>query len=391
MILDVTLALRSIPMIVFAVAAYLRRTKHVNVARVVYGAFEARDDQSRAPILDLTLLVDLLDWVGAAEFMLQRSDAVLLAERLQRIQGQARRRQAGQHLPKDLQTVAAKLRSLSDALQLARPRDVMRHAQDLLPLLGGVASEAEQWAKPFAIIIEQVRSEVGKFAHNAPDILERENLRKQLTLIEHFIEKGLLAQAILLSREWVVSWTALQKGDGDWLDKNYRESELEKALSAAGQRRQGKLAEVPPWFDQLPNAQKVSDLWNQLSDLRNDLAHCGMRKDARGIQSIKSGLTNIPPNLRALLEGTPDRVLYGRRVVVDLKSLYGEVAKLDELPLYLERAKELAGEGNEVVLTGQAPVWLYLAVAHALHGKARRLLYSSPTTGEVPVFDHSAS
>jgi hypothetical protein len=63
---------------------------------------------------------------------------------------------------------------------------------------------------------------------------------------------------------------------------------------------------------------------------------------------------------------------------------------LDELPIYLERAKELAGEGNEVVLTGQAPIWLYLAVAHALHGKVRRLLYASPTTGEVLIFDHSA-
>ena len=78
------------------------------------------------------------------------------------------------------------------------------------------------------------------------------------------------------------------------------------------------------------------------------------------------------------------------RVVIRLKSLYGEVAKLDELPIYLERAKELAGEGNEVVLTGQAPIWMYLAVAHALHGKARRLLYDSPVTGEIVIFEHTA-
>jgi hypothetical protein len=40
------------------------------------------------------------------------------------------------------------------------------------------------------------------------------------------------------------------------------------------------------------------------------------------------------------------------------------------------------------VLTGQAPVWLYLTVAHALHGKARKLVYPSPVTGEVVMFDH---
>lgn len=76
------------------------------------------------------------------------------------------------------------------------------------------------------------------------------------------------------------------------------------------------------------------------------------------------------------------------RRVIDLRTLYGETAKLGELVGYLEEAKRLAGEGNEVVLTGQAPVWLYLKVAHALHGKARRLIYSSPVTGEIVIFDH---
>ncbi len=67
----------------------------------------------------------------------------------------------------------------------------------------------------FATLIAQVCSEVGKFAHNAPDILDRESLRKHLTLIEHFIEQDVLAQAILMGREWVVSCMALQKGGAD--------------------------------------------------------------------------------------------------------------------------------------------------------------------------------
>ncbi|MDI6782049.1 MAG: CRISPR-associated protein Csx3, partial [bacterium] len=56
-------------------------------------------------------------------------------------------------------------------------------------------------------------------------------------------------------------------------------------------------------------------------------------------------------------------------VTVDLKKIFGETAKLAELPKYIENALTLAGEGNEVILTGQAPVWLYLSIAHALHGK----------------------
>lgn len=75
-------------------------------------------------------------------------------------------------------------------------------------------------------------------------------------------------------------------------------------------------------------------------------------------------------------------------VTINLKGLYGDTAKLALLPEYEQKALELAGEGNAVVLPGQAPVWLYLKIAHALHGKARKLSYSSPVTGDVVIFDH---
>ncbi|MFA0746189.1 TIGR02221 family CRISPR-associated protein, partial [Fervidibacter sp.] len=69
-LLDITHAFRSIPMVVFAVAAYLRRTKSVTIEHIVYGAFEARDGNNRAPIFDLTPLLDLLDWISGADFFL---------------------------------------------------------------------------------------------------------------------------------------------------------------------------------------------------------------------------------------------------------------------------------------------------------------------------------
>lgn len=75
-------------------------------------------------------------------------------------------------------------------------------------------------------------------------------------------------------------------------------------------------------------------------------------------------------------------------ITVDLSTLFQSKAKLSDLDSYISEAKQLAGEGNEVILTGQAPVWLYLKVAHALHGRARKLIYRSPVTGDVVIFDH---
>ncbi len=77
------------------------------------------------------------------------------------------------------------------------------------------------------------------------------------------------------------------------------------------------------------------------------------------------------------------------KIVIDLSMFYTSNAKLADLNSYISKALSLAGEGNEVILTGAGPVWLYLKIAHALHGKARKLIYRSPVTGDVIIFDHS--
>lgn len=74
---------------------------------------------------------------------------------------------------------------------------------------------------------------------------------------------------------------------------------------------------------------------------------------------------------------------------IDLSVFFSDNAKLPDLPDYIHKAVVDAGNGNDVVLTGKAPVWLYLAVAHALHGKARKLTYRSPVSGDVIIFDHN--
>ena len=76
-------------------------------------------------------------------------------------------------------------------------------------------------------------------------------------------------------------------------------------------------------------------------------------------------------------------------VEIDLGMFFKETAKLSDLPVFIEKANVMAGSGNDIVLTGKAPVWLYLTVAHALHGKALKLSYRSPVTGDVLIYDHN--
>ncbi|MCD6340231.1 MAG: hypothetical protein J7M29_12735 [Verrucomicrobia bacterium] len=79
------------------------------------------------------------------------------------------------------------------------------------------------------------------------------------------------------------------------------------------------------------------------------------------------------------------------RVTLDLAKLFADTgqAKLADLPRYEARALEQTPPGADVILTGRAPVWLYLRVAHLLHGRARILTYDSPVTGPVEIFNHN--
>lgn len=75
-------------------------------------------------------------------------------------------------------------------------------------------------------------------------------------------------------------------------------------------------------------------------------------------------------------------------IIINVSSLFKNRAKIKSLDRYLMRVSKMAGEGNEVILHGPAPIWLYLKLAHFLHGKARRLIYRSPVIGDLVIFDH---
>ena len=78
-----------------------------------------------------------------------------------------------------------------------------------------------------------------------------------------------------------------------------------------------------------------------------------------------------------------------REIVIDLSTFYTSRARFSELSSYRQKAIDLAGNDKEVVLTGVAPVWLYLDIANALHGRVKSLIYRNPVTGDAVIGDYA--
>ncbi|MHA2641763.1 MAG: TIGR02221 family CRISPR-associated protein [bacterium JZ-2024 1] len=398
LILDITHAFRSIPMMVFAVAGYLRATKKVTIRHIIYGAFEAGQGPPgspkglrEVPVIDLTALLTLLDWLNGAELFQRRGDATVLGDYIKQVHGEAWRQQTADEFPQKLQQLGNVLQKFSEALHLAQVLEVMDYAEGGKKYLQSIQAEVERWAKPFAVILGSVCSEFEKLAHHQPHRLDKTNLSKQLALIEYYVRHKLYIQGMLLAREWLVSFVACKRGGGDWLNSGYR-LEIEDALGKALRRRRGCGDDIPAWFTEKIGGQErdaLIRLWSRVTTPRNTFAHCGMQKSEGSSGAREQEMKTIYQDLSALLEGTQGVTTCDESVVIDLQTLYEGTAKLEALKEYLEKARGLAGRGNEVVVTGEGPVWLYLSIAHELHGFAKRLYYESPVTGRVLVFDHS--
>ncbi|MGI6616105.1 MAG: TIGR02221 family CRISPR-associated protein [Dethiobacteria bacterium] len=311
---DITHAFRSLPLIVFNVASYLRRIKNVSVERIVYGNFEVRDSTftpPKVPIFDLTSTVDLQDWLHGIDAFQCRGDAGELADSLSRTQDRLyQTRITGTKttgLPQNLKYTAAQLQNFSEALRLLRPLDAASHAAKVHGLLEKVQEEASLWAKPFADILHDLEKDIDPLQNEDPYALNMKNLDAQLALINYYAERDLIVQTILLAREWLVSVLMLRtKRHKNWRNRNARnavERELGLVSKSTVQKKANSLTcvKLPFWYQADPQSKEIAVIWSKLLQLRNDIAHCAMNTDAATPVTIRSNVKALIPSLEKLL------------------------------------------------------------------------------------------
>ncbi len=299
-VLDITHGFRSLPLIAAVATAYLRVARGVRLHGLLYGAYEARDAEDRAPVFDLTPLVTLLDWTAAADLFRRTGNAEPLAALLEETQNtlhRARRGAAG--LPTRLKSAAGALRGLSRALRLLRVREATRLAADVQRDLTAqaVVEEVGRWAGPFAALLDQARRVAEPLSLPAAADPPRE-LAVQRELIRWYLRNGWDVEAVLLAREWLISVQALRAGRHLLEDRAAVEDAIE---AAARMRRRDGAAEAartaPMPLEPAAIAPEIADVWNWLHDLRNDLAHCGMRPGPRPADRVQRAVAELDERL----------------------------------------------------------------------------------------------
>lgn len=285
-LLDVTHAFRSLPMLLTVVAAFLRAIREVRVEHILYAP--SRGEGEETVVLDLSLLLHLLDWMEATKRFRETGDARWIGETLVQTHDALRRAERGK--PRNLKKAGKELANLAQSLHLGRPLESASTAEKLQSILPQAAGEIRKWAKPFELLLDELKEQTDRLAYRDTKTLDAEHLQKQLDFLHQLLDYGLVMQAAQAAREWVVNWAiwydrgcaSVQKNV--WLSPKVRH-QIEGDLSNAFACK--KTTSRPlEWLDNQKLGDLLKELWPALSDLRNDLAHCGMRLQHRPIKDL---------------------------------------------------------------------------------------------------------
>jgi len=307
-IFDITHGLRSLPFLVFLFSAYLKSAKAVTIEAIYYGAFELGKP---APVIDLSEFVGILDWLTATNRFVETGDGQPLAELLRKGMPagiEMRDDLVVRELGNNLRAAAQAIETISLALGITRPIETMESAVQLEATLEQAASSFDQRAKPFGLLAERVAKEYGQFALENPkqELQLANNLWRQLQMITWYRERQQVVQAVTLAREWIISALTLKFGEPMFDNRNGRKH-VEDALNHAVERRKKEPRQIEPsrcdeQFESLPKADELADLWNKMTQLRNDIAHCGMNPSPTKAAKLKQNFENVYPQLPELAQ-----------------------------------------------------------------------------------------
>ena len=198
LVLDITHGFRAQPFFAASVLAFTRAVDDPPPeVRVVYGAFEQRSGDGKAPIWDLTYLVEVLDWAQALRLFLRTgraTEAACATERLGRelrrawaVGGRSGERPRLAELGEALSEFGADLETLRTGdLLLGRDDETRRRAsaRELAEALEAARAEVDEHLPPLAQVLDKVEAMVRPLVGEFRDLQAAEGRRAVGALAE---------------------------------------------------------------------------------------------------------------------------------------------------------------------------------------------------------------
>jgi len=304
-VFDITHAFRSIPIVALLSAAYAKEVHGTRFEALVYGAFEARrplrqppQPEDVAPVFDLAGFLPLFDWLTAAHTFSRTGDSRELAQEMkQAVRGS-----------KSTGRLASTLEDLSLGLELSRPAQVRREAERLRGAVDGLRRSRARKLAPMRRLLGRVSEAYAELA-GEEDVAPEEQLGREFALIGWYLGNGHLVQAATLASEWLVSWACWRLGccaDTRGWRNCARDTMLGHARPSdpRAEYDNGMAATAQAALQGLPrpDVELWRGLYQEVSHIRNEIAHCGYgRREPAEASNLAGRVRGIAVMLAPLL------------------------------------------------------------------------------------------
>jgi len=302
--LDVTHALRHLPLLMTGAATYAASLEDdVELAGIYYGAWELGDDSTdppTVPVLEATRWYRNLRWFHAVEAVNEGTNWTHLKGVLNEDVGELF--EAGsppEDLPKFKDAVACVVGPIGQGL----PIEAGIKARPLLDCIDGLEEDAEG-SPAGRFLAEKLEEAIEPWALQAEDkdqvSLDTEELSRQLAFATFLVERGEIAQALSLLREWLVNLVLFVTGHhDDWLDRDVRDDAAQIVKALAERAKEDEI-------EQTEFGAKVGRQWQAISKRRNAFMHAGMKVDSISVEGKHKKTLQFLNELGCLLSNVED-------------------------------------------------------------------------------------
>lgn len=277
LIIDITHGFRSQPILALLIAIFLRVVKNVRINKIIYGAFDAKDENNNAPIFDLTSFISLIDWSYATEMFIKHGNGNLLSNLLNNIHNQVR---IEHERFTNLKSFGSLLEKITESLTFIRPSEVSQYGKELPIKLEKIREDISnvKEVKPLKYLLEMIPKSFSSLVMQDENIFSDAGFKMQTEMIKYYLETQQYVQAITLSREFLVSLVC-KKYDLKFTRREDRSTAEEKLNELTMFHSKGiKLEEYHS---------KLAELWGKIRDVRNDINHAGMRESTNPASKMK--------------------------------------------------------------------------------------------------------
>ena len=280
-ILDITHGFRSQPVILLACLVYLKALKNVKLKKILYAAFEARDENNVTPVFDLKPFLDLMDWsYGVYEFIRNGN-----TKEFRKLLSDAQRNTYifnDKIKAKKLKVAGNILEEFSNAMSVVNVNDMLATAKNYKNAMPDIIKETENIseAKPFGLLIDKVKERMNKLGMPYKEQEGKGFIKTNVEIIKWYLETEQYQQAITLMTELIITVKCILIGENPYSFENRK-----KAIEIIG-----KEIDMVKSGEKNRLETKESNLFGKLGEVRNEINHAGMKErtiDVKGTNQIK--------------------------------------------------------------------------------------------------------